>query len=72
MGQPANADYFRDAENAARVRAWQAAHPSYWEKRRKKTALVVLHEDCRAQAALERFKLNYSHSEQTSVWRRWL
>ena len=50
VGQPANADYFRDAENAARARAWQAAHPGYWKKRRR-SALVVLQEDCRAQTA---------------------
>ena len=51
MSQPANADYFRDADNAARVREWQAAHPGYWKKRRKRT-LVVLQEDCRAQIAV--------------------
>ena len=50
VSQPANADYFRDAENAARARAWQAAHPGYWKKRRLR-ALVVLQEDCRTQAA---------------------
>jgi hypothetical protein len=51
LSQPANADYFRDADNAARVREWQAAHPGYWKKRRKRT-LVVLQEDCRAQIAV--------------------
>lgn len=50
VSQPANADYFRDADNAARARAWQAAHPGYWKKRRK-SARVVLQEDCRAQPA---------------------
>ena len=50
VGQPANADYFREAENAARARAWQAAHPGYWKKRRR-SALVVLQEDYRAQTA---------------------
>jgi hypothetical protein len=50
VSQSANADYFRDADNAARARAWQAKHPGYWKKRRK-SALVVLQEDCRAQTA---------------------
>ena len=50
MSQSANADYFRDADNAARVREWQAAHPGYWKKRRQR-ALVVLQEDYRAQTA---------------------
>lgn len=30
LSQPANRHYFRDAENAARVRRWQRAHPGYW------------------------------------------
>ena len=50
LSQPANTDYFRDADNAARVRAWQAAHPGYWKTRRKKPG-VVLQDDCRPQPA---------------------
>lgn len=50
VSQPANADYFRDAANAARARAWQAAHPGYWKKRPPRS-LVVLQEDCPAQTA---------------------
>jgi hypothetical protein len=30
LAQPENQNYFRDAQNAARVRAWQRAHPGYW------------------------------------------
>ena len=30
LAQPENQSYFRDAQNAARVRAWQRAHPGYW------------------------------------------
>lgn len=30
LSQPQNRHYFRDAENAARVRRWQQAHPGYW------------------------------------------
>ena len=30
LSQPENRHYFRDAENAARVRRWQQAHPGYW------------------------------------------
>ena len=30
LSEPHNRHYFRDAENAARVRRWQQAHPGYW------------------------------------------
>lgn len=50
LSQPENTDYFRDVDNAARVRAWQAAHPGYWKKRRKRPG-VVLQDDCRPQPA---------------------
>ncbi len=30
LARPQNANYFCDAENAARVRRWQRAHPGYW------------------------------------------
>lgn len=30
LSQPQSRHYFRDAENAARVRRWQQAHPDYW------------------------------------------
>jgi hypothetical protein len=30
LSKPQNRRYFRDAENAARVRRWQQAHPGYW------------------------------------------
>ncbi len=43
-----NADYFRGGDNAARARAWQAAHPGYWKKRRPRF-LVVLQDDCPMQ-----------------------
>ncbi len=49
--KPENQDYFRGAENVARVRAWRAAHPGYWQRPRgqrvqKPTALQAV---CRAQ-----------------------
>jgi len=50
LDRPENADYFHDVDNAARARAWQAAHPGYW-KRRRKSAAAVLQDDCRSQAA---------------------
>ena len=31
LAKPANQNYFRDAENAARVRLWQKEHPDYWK-----------------------------------------
>lgn len=30
LSKPQNRHYFRDAENAARVRRWREAHPGYW------------------------------------------
>lgn len=51
LKQPGNADYFRGAANAERVRAWQAAHPGYWKKRRRK-ARAVLQETSNAQVAV--------------------
>src|SRR5687767_600689 len=50
LSQPENADYFRDVDNAARARAWQAAHPGYWKTRRKRPR-IVLQDDCRPQLA---------------------
>lgn len=50
LSRPQNTDYFRDVDNAARARAWQAAHPGYWKKRRKRPD-VVLQDDCRPQPA---------------------
>jgi hypothetical protein len=31
LAKPENQNYFRDAENAERVRKWQEAHPGYWK-----------------------------------------
>jgi hypothetical protein len=40
LSKPENVDYFRDEENAARVRTWQAANPGYGKRRqRPRTAL---------------------------------
>ena len=52
LKQAENADYFRGADNAARVRAWQAAHPGYWKKRRRKGG-VVLQDRSNPQLALD-------------------
>jgi hypothetical protein len=30
LAKPGNENYFRDKENAKRVREWQEAHPGYW------------------------------------------
>jgi hypothetical protein len=50
LSRSENTNYFRDVENAARVRAWQAAHPGYWKKRRKRPG-GVLQDDCPPQPA---------------------
>jgi hypothetical protein len=41
LEQQGNRGYFAGAENAARVRAWQAAHPGYWKSRQKKRGRVL-------------------------------
>jgi hypothetical protein len=33
-GKPENADYFRGADQVARVQAWRKSHPGYWRKQK--------------------------------------
>jgi hypothetical protein len=49
LSRPENENYFREADNAARVREWQHAHPGYWRHtaRYKRRTLQDAH---RAQA----------------------
>lgn len=35
LAKPQNRNYFREADNAARVREWQHAHPGYWRNTRR-------------------------------------
>ena len=49
LSQPQNRDYFRDAENAARVRRWQRAHPGYW-RHTARYGGRTLQDSCRGQA----------------------
>ena len=39
--KPANADYFRDAANVARVQVWRQAHPGYWRRKGQKGSLAL-------------------------------
>jgi hypothetical protein len=39
LAKPENQAYFRDAQNAARVRGWQRSHPGYWRVRRRAQGL---------------------------------
>ena len=48
--RPENADYFRGADNVARVQAWRKAHPGYW-KRSKQKRSVALQDLSNAQAS---------------------
>jgi len=41
LARPQNRDYFRGAENVARVRKWRAAHPGYWRRTRGKTSSAL-------------------------------
>ena len=49
LQQPVNQNYFRDADNAARVRAWQEAHPGYWRQTTRYKGRT-LQDPCRTQA----------------------
>jgi hypothetical protein len=48
LSKPANANYFRDADNVERVRQWRQAHPGYW-KRHPRKAVRTLQDACSAQ-----------------------
>lgn len=48
LSQPENQDYFRGAENVARVQRWRAEHPGYWRRSGAQDA-SALQDDCRAQ-----------------------
>ena len=37
LRQPANRNYFRDAANVERVRAWRQAHPGYWKRTKSRS-----------------------------------
>ena len=39
--RPENADYFRGAENVARVQAWRKAHPGYWKRSKRKRSVAL-------------------------------
>jgi hypothetical protein len=43
-----NRDYFRGADNVARVQAWRRDHPGYWRARRARLS-AALQDDCHAQ-----------------------
>lgn len=48
LARPQNEHYFRDAENAARVRRWQRANPGYWRNTRRYTGRT-LQDSCTVQ-----------------------
>jgi len=48
LAKPQNRDYFKGAENVARVKAWRAAHPGYGRGRPGHSA-GALQDQCRAQ-----------------------
>jgi hypothetical protein len=41
LSKPGNEDYFRGADNAARVRAWRQEHPGYSRGRRRRRAVAL-------------------------------
>jgi hypothetical protein len=46
LAKPGNENYFREADNAARAREWQHAHPGYWRNtaRYKRRTLQDAHQ----------------------------
>lgn len=52
QAKPENQDYFRGAENVARVQSWRAAHPGYWRRPSGQRAAVpvALQDLCQTQA----------------------
>ena len=52
LAKPANQAYFRDAQNAQRVRDWQKEHPGYW-KRVARYQRRTLQDDCPTQVAVK-------------------
>jgi len=51
LAKPTNQDYFRDAQNAQRVRDWQKEHPGYW-KRAARYQRRTLQDGCPTQVAV--------------------
>jgi hypothetical protein len=41
LQKPGNAEYFRGADNVARVQAWRQAHPGYWRGKGPKRSLAL-------------------------------
>ena len=56
LSKPQNRNYFREPDNAARVREWQRAHPGYWRNatRYKRRTL----QDALAAQVIEPFTQN--------------
>jgi len=50
LAKPANRNYFRDEQNAQRVRDWQKEHPGYW-KNTARYRRRTLQDDCPQQVA---------------------
>jgi hypothetical protein len=50
LSKPENRNYFRDAENAQRVKDWRKAHSGYW-KRYPRKSRRTLQDACPAQPA---------------------
>lgn len=51
LAKPANQGYFRDAQNAQRVRDWQKAHPDYWQHTARYQRRT-LQDGCQTQVAM--------------------
>ena len=52
LAKPGNEKYFRDEENAQRVRKWQKAHPGYW-KNATRWRSRTLQDACSEQVAVK-------------------
>ncbi len=63
LEKSANQNYFRDAENAARVRQWQKEHPGYWKNRPRRQSRTL--QDACPEQPLVNQELNPSSPART-------
>lgn len=67
LAKPENLDYFRGAQNVARVREWRAAHPGYWRRAKGKTTDALQDDSCTQALILQRETTSFVHTALQDV-----
>ena len=62
LSQPENQDYFRDAQNVARVQRWREQHPGYWRRSGAREGGALQDDSC-ARAVETKDELPYLISD---------